>query len=40
MFVMHHYLVPGLFFMGKALGTRGQRIAWQRRNIHVGFVVG
>ena len=21
---MHHYLVPRLFFMGKALGTRGQ----------------
>ena len=25
MFVMHHYLVPGLFFMEKALGSRGSR---------------
>ena len=42
MFVMHHYLVPGLFFMGKALGTRGQdRVAtsqhscWVRRGLVV-----
>lgn len=40
MFVMHHYLVPGLFFMEKALGTRGQdRVAtsqhscWVRRGV-------
>ena len=25
MFVMHHYLVPGLFFMEKALWSRGSR---------------
>ena len=34
MFVMHHCLVP-VFFMGKALGTRGQGRVWQRHNIHV-----
>ena len=39
MFVMHHYLVPGLFLWEKPWG-REVRIAWQRRNIHIGFVVG
>ena len=37
MFVMHHYLVPGLFFfMEKALGTRGQdRVATSQ---HCGLI--
>ena len=44
MSVMHHYLVPRLFFLWEKPWGREVRIAWQHRNIHVGkhvgFVVG
>ena len=49
MFVMHHYLVPGLFFMEKALGSRGSRgnvatfmlgLLWVSRTVTVNSRVG
>ena len=49
MFVMHHYLVPGLFFMEKALGSRGSRgnvatfmlgLLWVSRAVTVNSGVG
>ena len=49
MFVMHHYLVPGLFFMEKARGSRGSRgnvatfmlgLLWVSRAVTVNSGVG